>query len=225
MKNTTRILIVLTILICSCQATKTSVIQYCKICLDVEDGIIVDELDSPLISVRRNNDIRVLIIELLKSEGFSNVYDKYELDYEFITNNIKGIESTEDREQLNRKLKIKYILRPTVLNLREAERYDVIYPSESIYPIPRNPQLNRSLLEFELIETATEEVVYKVAFNNSDKEYSKNNEDDIEFFNFGSPFRTLWSGTIKGTKFTIADCTCPKGKYFKRRKFWEKIGF
>lgn len=217
--------LLLIIILSSCQATKTSVIQYCKICLDVEDGIIVDELDSPLISVRRNNDIRVLIIELLKSEGFSNVYDKYELDYEFITNNIRGIESTEDREQLNRKLNIKYILRPTVLNLRETEGYDVIYPSESIYPIPRSPQLNRSLIEFELIETATEEVVYKVAFNNTDKEYSKNNEDDIEFFNFGSSFRTLWSGAKKGTKFTVADCTCPKGKYFKRRKIWEKIGF
>lgn len=225
MKKIIKGLFILTIVFSSCQATKTTVIQYCKVCLDVEDGIIVDDLDSPLISVRRNNDIRVLIIELLKSEGFSNVYDKYELDYEFITNNIRGIESTEDREQLNRKLNIKYILKPTVLNLRETEGYDVIYTSESIYPIPRSPQLNRSLLEFELIETATEEVVYKVAFNNSDKEYSKNNEDDIEFFNFGSPFKTLWSGTIKGTKFTIADCTCPKRKYFKRRKFWEKIGF
>ncbi|AFL84249.1 hypothetical protein Belba_1643 [Belliella baltica DSM 15883] len=225
MKNITRVLIVLTIFICSCQATKTSVIQYCKICLDVEDGIIVDDLNSPLLSERRNNDLRVLIIAMLQSEGMINVYDKYELDYEFLTNNIIGIESTEDREQLNRKLNIKYILKPTVLNLREAEGYDVIYPSESIYPIPRSPQLNRSLLEFELIETATEEVVYKVAFNNSDKEYSKNNEDDIEFFNFGSSFRTLWSGAKKGSKFTVADCTCPKGKYLKRRKFWEKIGF
>lgn len=109
------------VLFSSCRATKSTVIQYCKICLDVGDGIIVDDLNSLLLSVRRNEDVRNLIIAILNDEGFSSVYNKYELDYEFLTNNIKGIESTDDREQLNRKLNIKYILKPTVLDLRESE--------------------------------------------------------------------------------------------------------
>lgn len=80
----------------------------------------------------------------------------------------------------------------------------MIDPSSSIYPIPRYPQVNRSLLQFELIETATAQVVYKVDFNNRDKEFSNRTDDDIEFYNFGTSFLTLWSGAKKGAKFTVA---------------------
>ncbi|MFD2035633.1 hypothetical protein ACFSKL_12590 [Belliella marina] len=214
----------------SCQSTKTSIRQYCKACLDPEDGIIIDDLASPMLSVMQNNELWDIMKLVFEKEGFINVYDRYELDYEFFNNNIKGIDSQEDREQLALKLGIKYILKPSVLQTRESEgfMYDAINPNTSkysfpreVHPIPRKPAENQSILQYELIETSSGEVVYRVDFVNSDLGFI---DDDGDDYNISTVMKTLRAGTRKGTKFTIADCSCPKKKYAKRRKFWEKLG-
>ena len=226
-----KILFVSIIFLSSCQSTKTSIRQYCKVCLDQEDGIIIDDVASPMLSVMQNNEIWDIMKLVFEKEGFTNVYDRYELDYEFFTNNIKGINSQGDREQLARKLGIKYILKPAVLDVRESEgfMYDAIDPNESKYPFPREmhpipnkPAENKSILQYELIETSSGEVVYRVDFVNSDSGFI---DDDGDDYNISTGMKTLRAGTRKGTKFTIADCSCPKKKYTKKRKFWEKIGY
>lgn len=183
-----------------------------------------------MLSVMQNNEIWDIMKLVFQKEGFTNVYDRYELDYQFFNNNIKGIDSQEDREQLARKLGIKYILKPAVLDVRESDGfvYDALntnaeysFPRE-VYPIPNKPAGNQANLKYELIETSSGEVVYRVDFTNS---YSANIDEDGINHDYGTVMRTLRSGTKKGTRFTIADCSCPKKKYIKRRKFWEKLGY
>ncbi|MFD2034869.1 hypothetical protein ACFSKL_08715 [Belliella marina] len=228
------LLVLLVVCLGSCQSTKTTIRQYCKVCLSLDDGIIIDDVDSHFLSGMENNEIWDIIKSVFEKEGFTNVYDKYELDYEFFNNNIKGIDSPEDREQLGLKLGIKYILKPIVLQTRESDGfvYDVIDPHASKYPFPRElhpnprkPGENISILRYELIETSSGEVVYIVDFKNSDTELSFSKDDDEDHYNFSTAVKTLSAGSRKGTKFTIADCSCPKKKYFKRRKIWEKLGF
>ncbi len=93
-----------------------------------------------------------------------------------------------------------------------------------MHPTPRYPLINRSLIEFDIIETASNVVVYKVKFENTDTEFSKEKEDSEVFYNHGSAYNTLSVGTLRGTKYTIADCSCPKGKYLKKRKRLQKFG-
>ncbi|MCH7403745.1 hypothetical protein ACFOUP_11235 [Belliella kenyensis] len=223
-------LVFVLIYLTSCQSTKTTVSQYCKVCLGNDDGIIIDDVSSPLLSSMQNDELWGIVKSVFENEGFSNVFDRYELDYEFIKYNIKGIESQEDREQLVLKLGIKYILKPSVISARDSEgfMYDAIDPNamkypfpREIHPIPNKPGENQSILQYELIEISSGDIVYKVNFMNSDSGFITEDGDD---YNFSTVMKTLRSGTKKATKFTIADCSCPKKKYIKRRKFWEKLG-
>ncbi len=130
-------LLCITLLLTACVTTKPKVIQFARVCIEPTDGIIIEDVNSPLLSEKNNLEIRNLIINTIKDEGFSRVYNKHELEYDLLTHNIKGISSEDDRYEIHRKLDIKYILVPTVLNMRESESSDVVYKDQVYAPYPQ----------------------------------------------------------------------------------------
>ncbi|MDO9554010.1 MULTISPECIES: hypothetical protein [Rhodonellum] len=214
--------LILLIFLSSCHTTRITKSQYCKICLETADGIILDT-ESALLSNSQNDYVKEIIQKEFKNMGINNVFDKYELDYEYFKYGIKNIDKLEDMKALNLNLDIKYILKANVSEMRESEGYDQVDPNSSIYPIPRTPMLNSSLLNYALVETSSGEVVYKIHINTSDSEIPINTKDGMEeYYNLGTSFRTLRVGAKRGTKYIVADCSCPKMSTVRWRRLFQK---
>lgn len=219
------IIIFLAGLLTACVTTKPKVIQFARVCIEPTDGIIIDDIDSPLLTDRKNLEIRELVIKTFRSEGFDRVYDKHLLEYDFLANNIKGITSEDDRYEIHRKLDIKYILVPTVLNMKEKDPMILQEKNTEDLSGARQPTGFRSFFEFELIETLTGKVVYQIAFEHPSYEFSRNTSDEYIMYYIESGYtKDLYNSTAAHTKYTIADCSCPKGKYLKKRKRLQKFG-
>lgn len=212
----------LVIFLSSCHTTRITKSQYCKICLELSDGIILDT-ESAFLSNSQNNYVKEIIQKEFVNMGINHVFDKYELDYEYYKYGIKSIDKLDDMKTLNLNLGIKYILKANVSEMKESEGFDQVDPNSSIYPIARTPMLNSSLLNYALIETSSGDVVYRIHINTADSEIPISTKDGMEeYYNMGTPFRTLRVGAKRGTKYIVADCSCPKKNAVRWRRLFQK---
>ncbi|MBW3467822.1 hypothetical protein [Arthrospiribacter ruber] len=211
------LLLALIPLLFSCKNTKFFPRQYCSVCLQNADLVLMD-FQIPGLTFREEQRLYQII-----EKQFSKRKDiKFGLledwDYEIIANQINPGETAKLKEILG----IDYILQVGLKGYKNSEGFDWFTPDENqaLYPTPRVPGTSNSTIEMKLISTETGRVVFTLDLITQTIEYGKDTQEGSAFyFDSGTVWGSMKTGTRRGSKYLLADCRCPKGIYVR----WSKI--
>jgi hypothetical protein len=201
----------------SCKNTKFQKKQYCKVCWQQEDLVLLD-IQIPNLLVREEEKFYSIIKKQFAKYPDIRLELLEDWDYEMIAKNIK----VHETEKLHQVLDIKYLLKLELKSYRASDGFDMLEPDKanSIYPTPRVPLNSTSVVAMTLVETETGQDVFVLDLLTRSQELSKSGSDGSEYFlDGGSVYGTMKTGSKRGSKYLLADCSCPKGKYIK----WSKI--
>jgi hypothetical protein len=205
----------------SCATTKFYKKQYCKVCLQGNDWVLFQNNIPDLSHWEEERIFLTIQKEFLRSP--KAVLGSFEdWDYELLAKNIQPHELS----RLDSELGIKYLLQLTLKRSRGSEVMDYSMPNEvnSLYPTPRLPLESSSVVVYRLVETATGETVFSLELSTFSQEVSIPSKDGgMHHVDTGNVFSTIHKSVKRGTKYLLADCICPKGKYVKWSKVLEKL--
>lgn len=211
------LLLLLVISLISCKNTKFRKMQYCKVCWQQEELVLLD-IQIPDLLVRQEEKLFMIIKKQFDKHPDIRLELLEDWDYEMMASNIK----MHEIEKMHQVLGVNYILKLELKDYRTSDGFDMLRPDEAnaLYPTPRVPQVSTSLVVMTLLETKTGQDVFILNLLTRSQELSKSGSDGSEYFlDGGSVFGTMKTGTKRGTKYLLADCSCPKGRYIK----WSKI--
>lgn len=208
-------------IVSACTTTQIQKDQYCIVCLQKQDTIIVD-IFIPNLNQKQNDYLNSVVMREFKKEGFLHVYHWYDLDYDLLVNGIKEVRTVEDLRKTHEKLGIKYVVDSDLERYveREADSDYVLdsdlYSSDPHMPIPITDE---STIKLYFVEAATNTPVSQLTVMTKSVEYNwSDDEGGTSHETYASAWETLYDGTSRGARFIVADCQCPKGRYAKRRR-------
>lgn len=217
--------IILILFLCSCQNTKITNLHYCKACLDKENGILVI-INEPQFTFSQEEDLRELMREIFRKEGFERFSFLDELEYELLSNGIKDLNDPAQLAKVHFNLNYQYLLKPTLRKVIDKGGIDTQDSEEAnaLYPVYRPPLTVGAVVRFELIETESGVRLggIDVSTETSEKSYSES-DGDVVSFNFSDVYGNARTSFVRGSKYMISDCTCPKGKFVKWSKIWKHL--
>ena len=185
------------------------------ICLDRSDGILLLLLNWDLsfrkLSIAQQNSLERDILKTLRSQGFTKVdlYDR--MDYELLSAGIPDLNDSIQRSKVNTVVGYPYLIGLTLVKIKDSDGWDYQTPEEAnaIYPVYREELEVSATIRMALIETLTRKIVSDNSIKTEINELgSRDDEDGINYWDFGTIQRAVRVATEKGTRHIIQDCGC-----------------
>jgi hypothetical protein len=208
-------LLALTWILGSCTTTKIYTKTTCNICLDRSNGILLLPLNwDPSfrkLSIAEQNSLERGILEVLRREGFTKVELYDQMDYELLSAGIQDLNDSTQRAKVNTVVGYPYLIGLTLGEIKDSDGWDYQTPEEAnaIYPVYREELEVSATIRLALIETLTGKIVSDNSIKTEINELgSRDDEDGINYWNFGTIQRAVRVATEKGTRHIIKDCGC-----------------
>lgn len=204
-------------LLFSCTNTKFQKRQYCSVCLQTEDLVLLD-IQVPDLSFGEEERIFNIIAKQLgknKSVAFGRLEDWH---YGITALNLKQGEISDLHDVLG----ITYILKVGLVgyNASDGLLFLEADKAQGLYPYPRTSITSSSKVEMSLWETRSGSEVFILDLVTKSSEYSKSDSDGSKYiFDTGTVYGTIKNGARRGSKYLLADCSCPKGSYVR----WSRL--
>lgn len=204
-------------LLFSCKNTKFYPKQRCSVCLQDADQVLLDFRIPGLTYNEEQRLYQIIRKQFAKRDDISfGLLEDW--DYEITANQIKLHETVKLKEILG----IDYILQVGLKGFNNSEGIDLLTPDENqgLYPVPRVPVTSSSTVEIKLIDTQKGSEVFILDLLTKTMELGQDGKDgSAYYFDTGTAWGSMKSGTRRGSKYLLADCQFPKGRYVK----WSKI--
>lgn len=201
--------------ISSCTGSKISKEQYCTICLQQTDTIVVD-IDLPQFDLLKNDELNDAVMRQFKNEGFDHVFRWHELEYELLKSGLKQVNTAEDLKNAHEHVGIKYVISSNLERYRDRAPSSKYVNDVDLYS--NSPQVpgsitDESSVKLYLLEAKTNKVASQLTVFTQSKSYGYGNKAGSFSKSVANAWKTLCDGTSRGAKFMVADCQCPKGHY------------
>jgi hypothetical protein len=163
------------------------------------------------LSIAQQNSLERDILKTLRSQGFTKVdlYDR--MDYELLSAGIPDLNDSIQRSKVNTVVGYPYLIGLTLVKIKDSDGWDYQTPEEAnaIYPVYREELEVSATIRMALIETLTRKIVSDNSIKTEINELgSRDDEDGINYWDFGTIQRAVRVATEKGTRHIIQDCGC-----------------
>ena len=207
--------IILIPLLFSCTQTKFQKRQYCSVCLQEGDRVLLD-IQIPNLSVGGEEQILKIVTKQFRKHQQFHFGLLEDWHYEITALNIQPGETAKLHEELG----ITYILKVGLGSYKASEGLDILEAdkAQGLFPYPRTPLISSSNIVMSLWETSSGSEVFILDLVTQSTEFSKSDSEGSQYiFDSNTVYGTIKSGARRGSKYLLADCSCPKGNYVKRK--------